>query len=68
MRNKQTGKVGKDVKREYRSELSVSRRDMACAMSRCNAADSAARFFIALRYNFIGFWFRKIPVRESCSL
>jgi hypothetical protein len=37
-------------------------------MSRCNAADSAARFFIALRYNFIGFWFRKIPVRESCSL
>ena len=65
MRIKQTGKVGKDMKREYRPEWSVSRCDMACAMSRCNAIESAERIDFALRFNFFGFWFTKIPVRES---
>ena len=65
MRIKQTGKVEIDMKREYRLELSVSRRDMACAMSRCDAYDSAVRFSNALRFNFFGFWFTKIPIRES---
>ena len=68
MRNKQTGEVGIHMKREYRPELSVSRRDMACAMSRCNFADSAVRFSIALRFYFFGFWFMKVPIRESYSL
>lgn len=65
MRIKQTGKVGNDMKREYRSEMSVSRRDMACAMSTSDAIYSAARISNALRFNFFGFWFTKIPVRES---
>ena len=65
MRNKQTGEVGIHMKREYRPELSVSRRDMACAMSLCNAIESAERFNIALRINYFGFWFMKIPIRES---
>ena len=56
------------MKREYRLELSVSRRDMACAMSRCNVANSAERFSIALRSYFFGFWFMKIPIRESYAL
>ena len=55
------------MKREYRPELSVSRRDVACAMSRCNVADSAVRFSIALRFYFFGFWFMKVPIRESYS-
>ena len=53
------------MKREYRSEISVSRRDMACAMSTSDAIYSAARISNALRFNFFGFWFTKIPVRES---
>ena len=53
------------MKREYRPELSVSRRDVACATSRCNAIESAARINFALRFNFFGFWFAKIPIRES---
>ena len=53
------------MKREHRPELSVSRRDMACAMSRCYACDSAVRFFYALRFCFFGFWFAKIPICES---
>ena len=65
MRIKQTGKVGIDMKREYRPELSVSRRDVACATSRCNAIESAARINFALRFNFFGFWFTKILIRES---
>lgn len=65
MRIKQTGKVGNEMKRETRSELSVSRPDMACAMSRCNAIESAERIDFALRFNFFGFWFTKTPVRES---
>ena len=68
MRNKQTGKVEIDMKREHRHELSVSRRDMACAMSRCNAHDSAARFSNALRVCFFGWWYTELPVRESYSL
>ena len=65
MRIKQTGKVGNDMKRENRPELSVSCRDMACAMSASNAIYSAARISNALRFNFFGFWFTKTPVRES---
>ena len=65
MRIKQTGKVGNDMKRAYRPEWSVSRHDMACAMSVSNAIYSAARFSNALRFNFFGFSFTKIPVRES---
>ena len=53
------------MKREYRPELSVSRRDMACAMSRCNAIESTERIDFALRFNVFGFWFTKISVRES---
>lgn len=53
------------MKREYRPELSVSRRDMACAMSASNAIDRAVRFSNALRFHFFGFWFTKISVRES---
>jgi hypothetical protein len=68
MRNKQTGKVVEDMKREYRLEVSVSHRDMACAMSRCNVVNSAERFSIALRSYFFGFWFMKIPIRESYAL
>ena len=65
MRNKQTGEVGIHMKREYRPELSVSRRDMACAMSRCNAIESAERFNIALRIIFFGFWFMNNAICES---
>ena len=53
------------MKRETRSELSVSRPDMACAMSRCNAIESTERIDFALCFNFFGFWFTKTPVRES---
>lgn len=62
---KRTGKVEIDMKREYRPEMPVSRRDMACAMSVSNAIDCAVRISNALRFNFFGFWFTKIPVRES---
>ena len=65
MRNKQTGEVGIHMKREYRPELSVSRRDMACAMSRCNAIESAERFKIAMRIIFFGFWFMNNAICES---
>ena len=53
------------MKREYRPELSVSRRDMACAMSLCNAIESAERFNIALRIIFFGFWFMNNAICES---
>ena len=53
------------MKREYRPELSVSRRDMACAMSRCNAIESAERFNIARRIIFFGFWFMNNAICES---
>ena len=65
MRIKQTGKVGTGMKREYRPERSVSHREMACAMSRCNAIESAERIDFALRFIFFGFWFTKITARES---
>ena len=52
------------MKREYRPELSVSRRDMACAMSRCNAIESAERIDFALRFGFFGFWFARNCIRE----
>ena len=68
MRIKHTGKVEIDMKREYRPERSVSRCDMARAMSRCNAINSAVRFSNALRFNFFGFWFTRKPIRESYSL
>ena len=56
------------MKRECRRELSVSRRDMARAMSRCIAIEGAGRFNIALRSDFFGFWYMKPPIRESHSL
>ena len=56
------------MKREHRPELSVSRRDMACAMSRCNAIESAERIDFALRFNFFGFWFARRPIRERCEI
>ena len=65
MHIKQRGEVGIDMKREYRPEWSVSRRDMASAMSTSNAIFSAERNDFALRFGFLGFWFTKIPVRES---
>ena len=65
MHIKQRGEVGIDMKREYRPERSVSRRDMACAMSASDAIYSAERIDFALRFSFFGFWFTKIPVRES---
>ena len=56
------------MKCKYRPELSGSCRGMACAMSRCDANDSAVRFFSALRFDCFGFRFTKIPVRESRCL
>ena len=53
------------MKRENRPELSVSCRDMTCVMSASNAIYSAVRISNALRFNFFGFWFTKILIRES---
>ncbi len=65
MRIKQMGEVGIDVKRDSRVCLSVSRRDMACAMSRYNTIVCAERFNFALRFNFFGFWFMNNSICES---
>ena len=50
---------------EYRRELSVSRPDMARAMSRCNAPEGTERFCFALFFRFFGFWFLNNTICES---
>ena len=53
------------MKRDDRRCLISSRGDMAPAMSVTFAMNSAVRFDYALRFAFFGFWFTKIPIRES---